>query len=563
MLIWELSSDHELNDYKICKFHQIKSGIILYGSEAFVFTPIENNDIRSYLKILLRGATNLPDGITTSKATNLLLSYIRCNSKRTIIPSIPTIQKDLEYISGLSQKNFLHDIPTYLTLMNRVYVLLFMLHYQMPLQRKNPPGNRNRSSSVYCFKNKGWFSSLSRKEQEIISMDNVFVSSNSIPDDMINGVTRNDITEFPKIMYTDVQNSSMFRDDTIDSMVFQQQIIIYRFQYSNKKGDHPNYPLTLKRPVSSISTQSNENGSLQEVPTIQSLLSQVNSSVKPQISIHFDTHSQPWNYLFHHILRYCDLVDHFPTTSLPDCYQEGDTCGHILHSTLEGCASKTLYLTMLEGLKNEGPKLPSNVVSSFINYVSFHNPIWDLGLQFMYAKKNSQRVYMQSKESMEKYSTNCVCPCSSLFSNLHRDKNLYQLPNFVECEKKVYTNPISFIGHLHSEKDDFYHRIIMRIVQGRYSSLISKFKVTPSSENKRNGKVVNSFGDVHKGIVKLPPYVKSNSVYDVFNFDRYVLMNVIIKLFLMRRILTFCPYFDLKARNTHCSFTDKHSGTYE
>ena len=200
-----------MNDYKICKFHQIKSGIILYGSEAFVFTPIDNNDIRSYLKILLRGATNLPDGITTSKATNLLLSYIRCNSKRTIIASIPTIQKDLEYISGLSQKNFLDDIPTYLTLMNRVYVLLFMLHYQMPLQRKNQPGNRNRSYSVYCFKNKGWYSSLSRKEQEIISMDNVFVSSNSIPDDMINGVTRNDITDFPKIMYTDVQNSCIFR----------------------------------------------------------------------------------------------------------------------------------------------------------------------------------------------------------------------------------------------------------------------------------------------------------------------------------------------------------------
>ena len=262
-----------------------------------------------------------------------------------------------------------------------------MLHYQMPLQRKNPPGNRNWSSSVYCFKNKGWFSSLSSKEQEILSMNNVFVSSNSIPDDLIHGVTRNDITDSPKIMYTNIQNSCMFWDDTIDSMAFQQQIVVYRSQYSKRKGNHQNSPLTLKRSVSSISAQCDENGSIQEVPTIQYLLSQVNKSVQPQIDICLDTNSQPWNYLFHHILRHCDLVEHFPTTSLPDCYQEGDTCGHILHSALEGCASKTLYLTMLEGLKKEGPEFPSIVVSSFINYVSFHNPVWDLGLQFMYAKK--------------------------------------------------------------------------------------------------------------------------------------------------------------------------------
>ena len=184
MFLWKLSSNHELNDYKICKYHQIKSGIVLYGTEAFVFTPIDNNDIRSYLKILLRGAsTNLPDGITTSKATNLLLSYIRCNSKQTIIPSIPTIQKDVQHIIGLSQKHFTDGISTYLLLMNRIYILLFMLRCRMPLQRKNPPGNRNKSASVYCFKNKGWFSYLSCKEQDILSMKHVFISSKSIPDD--------------------------------------------------------------------------------------------------------------------------------------------------------------------------------------------------------------------------------------------------------------------------------------------------------------------------------------------------------------------------------------------
>ena len=55
MYLWELSCSHELNDYQICPHHSIKSGIILYGAEAYVFTQITNNDITSHLKILIRG----------------------------------------------------------------------------------------------------------------------------------------------------------------------------------------------------------------------------------------------------------------------------------------------------------------------------------------------------------------------------------------------------------------------------------------------------------------------------------------------------------------------------
>ena len=54
MLLWELVPGHILNEYKICKFHQIRSGVIMYGCQAYVFTPITNNDIQSHLKILLR-----------------------------------------------------------------------------------------------------------------------------------------------------------------------------------------------------------------------------------------------------------------------------------------------------------------------------------------------------------------------------------------------------------------------------------------------------------------------------------------------------------------------------
>ena len=41
MILWEIAQDHILNDYKICQFHQIKSGLILHSHNAYVFTPIQ------------------------------------------------------------------------------------------------------------------------------------------------------------------------------------------------------------------------------------------------------------------------------------------------------------------------------------------------------------------------------------------------------------------------------------------------------------------------------------------------------------------------------------------
>ena len=38
MMLCEICYNHDLNDYQICKYHNIKSGIILYGTEAYVFT---------------------------------------------------------------------------------------------------------------------------------------------------------------------------------------------------------------------------------------------------------------------------------------------------------------------------------------------------------------------------------------------------------------------------------------------------------------------------------------------------------------------------------------------
>ena len=91
MFLLDYSNYEDLSDYKICKFNSIKSGIILYGNEASVFTPFSNNDIHSYLKILLHNKT-FHHTMTKSKATKLIVDYIRCNCRKPIIPCLHVIK---------------------------------------------------------------------------------------------------------------------------------------------------------------------------------------------------------------------------------------------------------------------------------------------------------------------------------------------------------------------------------------------------------------------------------------------------------------------------------------
>ena len=115
VFLWELDSNHQLNDYKISRYHLIKSGIILYGTEAYVFTQITNNDINSHIKILLRGK-EFRNGITLPTAMKLLLNFVRVNAHRTIIPSIEEIQRNLFSLIGISELSYSDDVNTYMTL---------------------------------------------------------------------------------------------------------------------------------------------------------------------------------------------------------------------------------------------------------------------------------------------------------------------------------------------------------------------------------------------------------------------------------------------------------------
>ncbi len=154
MILWEISTDHIFNEYQTCQYHDIRSGLILQGAQAYIFTPICNDDITSYIKILLQNC-KFKEDMSPNKAASSLVKYVRNESSRTIIPSIPTIQKNLQDIIGISDQSYKNDEQMYMILLYRLYLVMFMLHYRMPLQRKNVPGKRNSSSSVLSYKKKG------------------------------------------------------------------------------------------------------------------------------------------------------------------------------------------------------------------------------------------------------------------------------------------------------------------------------------------------------------------------------------------------------------------------
>ena len=226
-----VSSRTCLNEYKICQFHQIRSGIIMYGCEAYIFTPISNNDIYSHLKILLRKKT-FKHNLTPIQASRQLLLYCREQCKKisflVYLRFRNTCMKHLHETLGINDDMYTTDKSSYLTLLQRIYVLIFMLRYRMPLQRKAPSGNRNVASSVHCYSKKGWYSYLTRKEQKILNDPSTTLASSFIPDDLAYGFSRSSISDISQIPFSHVQYTSMFRDGSVDSMEFQKKKTIFQ-----------------------------------------------------------------------------------------------------------------------------------------------------------------------------------------------------------------------------------------------------------------------------------------------------------------------------------------------
>ena len=77
---------------------------------------------------------------------------------------------------------------------------------------------------------------------------------------------------------------------------------------------------------------------------------------------------------------------------------------------------------------------------------------------------------------------------------------------------------MEFITHIYVTKDDYYHQIILRLVQSTYSVQLAKFRLKASNEVNETKK--QTFSSAHKGKVSLSMYVCSSANYETFKVVR-------------------------------------------
>ena len=148
--------------------------------------------------------------ITPTAAATMLRKYVQKQSQETIIPCIKTI-------------------------LHMIYLLIFMLWYNMPFQLCRPPGDRNTAKSIFAMRKKGWYSLLRPLEQKILESPDIELSYFLIPEDSINGVYPFTNIDHSKISFIDIQNSKMHRDGTMKNTQFQFMIMKFQTKYAVPK----------------------------------------------------------------------------------------------------------------------------------------------------------------------------------------------------------------------------------------------------------------------------------------------------------------------------------------
>ena len=220
-----------------------------------------------------------------------------------------------------------------------------MLRYKMPIQRKSLPGNRNLATSRMSFKGKGWYSKLSPTEQKVLNDPTISVSSEQIPEDSLYGISRSELQSLKQISQYDILNTTMFRDGSMDSVEFQRKVHYYRFVHLCTMKNNGLLSTTLSKNKRTI-----ERNILHKVPTIQFLREQVDMCMDGMNVKRISHSDKSWNFMFHYIVKLCNLQCNFPPWLMPSCYNKQHTCEHTLEVELDKAATDTLYLTALENL---------------------------------------------------------------------------------------------------------------------------------------------------------------------------------------------------------------------
>ena len=210
--IWEIKENHPFNEYRIPKECNIWCGVVIRGSMIFVYMPITNNDIISYIKQIISQLQTPETQESSISQTKKIVHYIQSAQNHNPIPSIYDKKKFLQKAIKLDVDSCGDNSPLFSTLLYRIYLLTFMLHYRMPIQRRWMPGNRNNSRCRSKLHNRGWLSLLGETEQQILLNPSFHLSSDDLPEDNICGITEDQTYCLSKVSYVDHLNSSMHRN---------------------------------------------------------------------------------------------------------------------------------------------------------------------------------------------------------------------------------------------------------------------------------------------------------------------------------------------------------------
>ena len=104
-----------------------------------------------------------------------------------------------------------------------------------------------------------------------------------------------------------------------------------------------------------------------------------------------------------------------------------------------------------------------------------------------------------------------------IFEKWQEHTHIDKLPTFEACNTGVFKDHVDFVTHLYRTQYDYFHRIVLHLVQSTYSVLIAKLRVQVPKDDK-----VKQFSSIHKGIVSLPSYISSSSKYKTFSIMRLV-----------------------------------------
>ena len=173
----------------------------------------------SYLKLVLRRQNQSELNPSINIICKKLVNYIHQHCHDRPIPSIPRFKQEFEKDYGIHQLLFTESPASYLEVLQRTYILMYMLHYSMPIQRKYIPGKRSITKSTNNYKKNGWLSYLNRKEQHIVLDPSLCIMSQDIPENNVDGASQNMLTNFTEVNKVDVLNTQIFWDGSMTTAV--------------------------------------------------------------------------------------------------------------------------------------------------------------------------------------------------------------------------------------------------------------------------------------------------------------------------------------------------------